>query len=469
MGWLAAVGGCATEQHGGLGGSALPEAAPRVTGIERAADREHNRLVGAFGGQYRAPALERDLEDVVRRISAASEPPEQVYRVTILNSSVVNAFALPTGNVYVTRGLLALANDNSEVAAVLAHEIAHVTAKHALARAELEQRSELVSRVVSEVLNDPGASRIARNEGRVTLASFSRSQELEADRLGVATIAKAGFDPYGAGRFLVSLGRAAGTPSGKRRKGMDFLSSHPSTPERVAAANAAAKQFGRPGTGESERNRYLSAVEGLVYGDDPAEGVVRGRRFAHPTLAIGFVAPEGFSLENTSEAVLGINHSNGQALRFDNVLVPETESLETFLSSGWIEGLESNTIESISVNGLPAATAIARGKEWSFLLGAIRADGRVYRLLYATRQLTPEAQAAFRSAFDSIHRLTPEERAAIRPLKIEIVTASEGDTAETMGARMGGMDNRFDRFLILNGLKAGDVLTPGRRYKVVTE
>ncbi|GGC50533.1 metalloprotease [Chelatococcus reniformis] len=465
---MAALGGCTTDQQGGSS-IALPEAAPRILGIERAADREHNRLVATFGGQYRSPALERDLDDIVRRVAAASEQSDQTYKVTILNSPVVNAFALPTGHVYVTRGLLALANDNSEVAAVLAHEIAHVTAKHALARAELEQRSELVSRVASEVLNDPGAGRIARSEGRVTLASFSRTQELEADRMGVATIGRAGFDAYGASRFLVSLGRNAGTPSGQRRRGMDFLSSHPSTPERVAAAIAAARQIGPPGSGDSERNRYLSALEGLVYGDDPAEGMIRGRRFAHPTLAVGFTAPPGFTLENTAEAVLGVNHANGQALRFDNVQVAETESLESFLASGWIDGLLNDSVQSTTVDGMPAATAVARGKEWSFLLGAARSGSRVFRLLFATRALTPEAQAAFRTAFHSLHRLSPEEVAAIRPMRIEVLTASEGDTTETMAARMAPIDNAYERFLVLNSLSRGQALKPGRRYKVVAE
>ncbi len=115
---------------------------------------------------------------------------------------------MPSGDIFVSRGLLALANDSSEIAAVLAHEVAHVTSRHAFARAALERRSQIVSRVAAEVLNDPAAGQLVRDKGRVEVASFSRAQEIEADLIGVRTSARAGFDPFGATRFLTTLGRS---------------------------------------------------------------------------------------------------------------------------------------------------------------------------------------------------------------------------------------------------------------------
>ncbi len=467
------LAGCAGQQQAGLPSTApLPPAAPRVTRLERAAGREHARLIAAFGGEYRAPAAEKVIEDVVTRLVTATDRPDQPYRVTLLNSSVVNAFALPTGNVYMTRGLLALANDTSEVAAVLAHEIAHVTANHALARAELEQRSLLVSRVVAEVLNDPGAGQIVRNESRLSLASFSRAQELEADRIGVRTIAKAGFDPFGASRFLASLGRNSAirkNSGGSEKPGMDFLSSHPTTPERVAQSLSSARQIAAPGLGEGDRIRYLGAIDGIVYGEDPTEGFVRGRRFVHPGLGITFIAPESFSLENTAQAVVGIASAGGQALRFDGVQVPAGQTLNGFLGSGWIEGLETDSVETLTINGLEASTATARGKEWTFRLGAVRVDGTVYRLLFASRTMTAESERAFRQTLESIRRLSADEVRAIKPLRVSIVTAREGDTAEALASLMAGTDKVLERFLVLNGLDRGGPLKPGQRYKIVVE
>ena len=154
----------------------LPSSAPRVAGAESAALREHQKMLQAFGGEYRAPALQAMLAGVVDKLRNASDLPGATYHVTILNSGLVNAFALPSGHLYVTRGLLALTNDVSEAAAVLAHEMAHVTARHAIERQELESRSVLVSRVRAEVLNNPGAAQLVRDQAQVAIASLSAAR-----------------------------------------------------------------------------------------------------------------------------------------------------------------------------------------------------------------------------------------------------------------------------------------------------
>lgn len=138
-----------------------------------ALEREHRRLVASFGGEYRAPKVQAQLNAISERLRLVSDRPSEQYRVIVLNAGTVNAFALPNGYVYITRGLLALANDSAEIASVVAHEIAHVTARHAMARAELESRSALVSRVMTEVLDNPGAGQLMRDQSRVAFASFA--------------------------------------------------------------------------------------------------------------------------------------------------------------------------------------------------------------------------------------------------------------------------------------------------------
>ncbi len=468
------LAGCAAERIGlpTSTGPAVPAAAPRVIGLESAAQREHRRLVGMFGGEYRSPSAERMLNEVMARVARASDLPEP--KVTILNSPVVNAFALPNGNIYVTRGLLALANDTSEIAAVMAHEVAHVTANHAMQRAELERRSQLVSRVVSEVLEDPVAGEVVQARSRYSIASFSRSQELEADQIGVRTIAKAGFDPYGAARFLASLGRQSAmraTLMGDRSggQGMNFLSTHPSTPERVSLALGAARSISGPGIGENDRRIYLSAIDGIMFGDDPAEGMVRGNRFLHPTLGFTFAAPAGFVLENSSVAVAGVAPGGSQAMRFDSVKLPEGQTLETYLASGWIEGVTVGPVEEIEVSGLQAVTATARGEEWSFRFAAVRSGSATYRFILAARVLTPEVDRSFRQAIASFRPMTPSEIEAVRPLRIGLAVARPGDTVDTMAARMTGLDRPVERFQVLNGLDRGGALKPGQTYKIVVE
>src|SRR5215213_3027917 len=268
----AALAGCS-----GFGGDiSLPANAPRVIGPDR--DRDHVRLVRAFGGEGRAPQLQQLLTDVTNRLVMATDRPDESSQITILNSPLINGFALPNGRLYVTRGLLALANDTSEVAAVLSHEIAHVTLRHATQRSELQARSDLIERVAENVLNDAEEAAMAQSQARSTLASFSRAQELEADQTGVKVLARAGFDPFGAPRFLTSLGRSGGGTDQNRPTLADMLATHPSTNERIAMAVQAARRASAPGIGESDRARYLAALDGLPYGDDADDGLIRGRR-----------------------------------------------------------------------------------------------------------------------------------------------------------------------------------------------
>jgi predicted Zn-dependent protease len=233
---LVALGlaGCATldpyGQTPGVG-PALPPEAPRTTGVETPDSAQHKRLVEMFGGEYRSYGTERHLNAILTKLAAASDKPGEPYRVTILNSQVVNAFALPGGNVYVTRGMLALANDSSELAAVMAHEIGHITAGHAGQRAEAEKDQQLIRKVTEVLQKDKGEQVQAR--GAASLASFSRQQEFDADQIGVTTIAKAGYDPFGAARFLTSLSRSAALRASlfnQRAGGPQISSSHPSTP-----------------------------------------------------------------------------------------------------------------------------------------------------------------------------------------------------------------------------------------------
>ena len=157
-----------------------------------------------------------------------------------------------------------------------------------------------------------------------------------------------------------------------------------------------------------------------------------------------------------------------QALRFDGVELSSDQTLESFFASGWIEGLENGSIQSTTINGLPAATATAKGKEWTFRLGAVRSAGTVYRLLYATRSTSPESERAFRETLGSIRRLSRDEIRIVKPWRVALVTARDGDTAERLAARMAS-DQGLDRFLVLNGLERGAPLRPGQRYKIVVE
>jgi predicted Zn-dependent protease len=435
--------------------------------------REHERLVANYGGIYRAPELEALIKRTVDRLTAASENPQLKYRVIILNSPAINAFALPGGSLYITRGLVALANDTAELASVLSHEMAHVVARHAAIREDQIRQAVIVSRVISDVLSDPDLGALALAKSRMSLAVFSRGQELEADAIGVGISVRAGYDAYGASRFLTSMGRYAALrgnqTSQQAVERLDFLSSHPSTPERISIAYSNARQYTAPKDPERDRKEFLDAVDSLTYGDDPKEGYVRGRRFLHANLGFTFSAPEGFTLENTPQAVLGATASGKEALRLDAARVPAEQALSTYLASGWIDGIEAQSIETMTINGFPAATAVARGEQWSFRLFAIRFGSDVYRLAFAARSLTGTIDTAFRSSAETFRRLPVEEARSATPLKISVVRIGLRDTVERLAAKMAVPDRKLERFLILNGIERDAKLKLGERVKIVVE
>jgi len=461
-----------------------PAAKPaETTNMSPAVLREHQRILAAYGGVYNDPKLQAMIEQTVERLVAASDRPDLHYRVTMLNSQSINAFALPSGQLYVTRGLVALANDESELASVLAHEMGHVVAHHAAIREEQTKQAALVGRVVSDVISDPEAGALALAKSKLALASFSRAQEFEADAIGIGIAARAGYDPYGAVRFLTSMehnSELKSSPNGTAidPRAPDFLSSHPATPERITNATANARQYsGRPAAttastgpvGVRDRPGYLSGIDGIVFGEDPSEGYVRGRRFLHPRLGFTFTAPEGFALDNTAQAVLGVKRGGGQALRLDVVRVPSEQTLAGYLTSGWIENIDPSTVEDITVNGFPGATAAAKGDQWEFRLYAIRFGSDVYRFIFAAKRRTPESDRVFRESIGTFRRMSLAEIEDAKPLRLQIVTVAPGDTVEKLAGRMAVADRQVERFRVLNGLASGEKLKSGSEVKIVVE
>ncbi len=374
--------------------------------------REHARILATYGGVYKDERLHAMITTLVDRLVAASERPNLKYEVTLLNSPAINAFALPNGHLYVSRGLIALANDKAELASVLSHEMGHVIARHTAIRAEQARQAALVGHVVSEVLSDPQMGALALAKSKLALASFSRAQEFEADGIGVGISARAGFDPYGASRFLTDMERNAEIKSHGQAEtgyGSDFLAAHPSTPERVKNALLNARQYSSPGTGERDRDEYLADVDGMVYGEDPSEGFVRGRRFLHPKLGFTFLAPPGFTLDNTAQAVLGLKSGGGEAMRLDVVSVPAEQSLAAYLRSGWMDNVDQASVSEFTVNGFPAATATARGDQWSFRLFAVRFGSDVYRFIFAAKSMTAQTDEEFRQAIMTFRRMSLKE------------------------------------------------------------
>ncbi|HWA17406.1 MAG TPA: M48 family metalloprotease [Devosia sp.] len=429
--------------------------------------REHPKIIASYGGVFTDRAAEIKLTQIVSRLLAAADQPNAQFTVTILDNAEVNAFALPGGYIYVTRGILALANDTSELAAVLAHEIAHVVLKHARARTNRQRTTEIVDRVVTGVFGGDLTTDQTANKARVSLAAFSRDQELAADKEGIMIAGKAGYDPHAAARFLGAMGRFAKYSAGDADQEGDFLSSHPSTPDRVQkAVETARSAFGAPGIGETDRAGYMAAIDGVVFGDSPMQGAIAGQRFIQPALKFTFEVPQAYALQTSRGAVVGVA-GDGEAVRFDSADVPATTTLSDYLKSGWIAGLKPETIKAESHNGLDIASAIAATDQWSFRVGVVRYEGRVYRFIFAARVDSELFARGAEQTLKSFRAATNADLRQVRTLVIKTVVAGNGDNADSLARKMGNLNGGTELFYILNNLYPGDPVVAGSVYKII--
>ncbi len=438
---------------------------------------EHPKLLEAFGGAYdERVALTAYVYELGHRLQSVSEMPTPPFTFTIINSDEINAFALPGGFVYVTRGLMVLANSEAELAGVLAHEIGHVTGRHTAQRYNQAVFAQLGAAVLGAAVGNRAVSELARFGATAYVQGYSRDQEHEADVLGVRYLGRAGYDPLAMAAFLAKMGaqsRLAAKIAG--REGVEaevsLFSSHPRTADRVARA-AEAAEINQAAGRQLGHDEYLLRLAQTLYGDDADQGFRRGREFAHRGLGFRFKVPPDFRMRNTSQAVVA-THKGGTAIRFDGAKVGANMDILRFLTQKWLGDVSLGDATRITVNGMAAATGTARvGTQdgpRDLRAIAIRYDPEtVYRFMI----LTPPNQTAalgeeLRRMTYSFRPLSGREKTNLRPQRIQIHEVQLGDTVAALAATMPFEDFKEERFRVLNGLVPGEVLEPGRLVKLI--
>ncbi len=442
--------------------------------------QQHPNIIREYGGVYENAKLTAYVEAVMARIGQFSDRPDIDYRITILDTPVVNAFALPGGYTYVTRGLLALADNEAELAGVIGHEIAHVTARHGARRHTAAVGTAVVAGVLGAVLNartgiDSRATGDLINVGgSAILAGYSRDNEYEADNLGIKAMARAGYEPQAQAELLQSLAAFSTYQSGGKQAKASWFSTHPNNQARIAKAREKADAAATKMTalGKIGTDLHLQMIDGMVFGDSPRQGIVRGQRFEHGDLGLRFDVPRGFTLENAPRRVTA-SHDNQVQIIFDLDARIANETPEAYLRSTWAPGQKLSGFQKLKIDGKNAARGTIKTQTGLAVLLAI--DGGPKQIMrfgvLAPRGQNSAAEAAMAALRRSIDFLTPQQAAAIRPYRLRIVTVKEGEGVASLARKMrltpGENMDKIGLFRVLNGLNEGDRLAAGSRVKLV--
>ncbi len=465
---LAAGGlaGCATNPVSGN-----PEVVLMSEAQELSLGRQADQDVKKQYSLYDHNGLQAYIEAIGQKLARGSHRTNLQYRFTLLDSPEVNAFALPGGYIYITRGILAFLNSEAEVAAVLAHEIGHVTARHGVRQMTAHTGAQLVAGLlgaISPAMRQSGAQNLTGLLGNALLAGYGRDHELEADRLGAEYLARAGYDPQAMIRVIGVLknqelfdAEAAKREGREAQRYHGVFASHPENDQRLKEVVAAADGL-RTGKGEDPREPFLKRSEGMVFGDSAREGIRRGQNFYHPELGFALQAPTGWRLQNLPDRLLVI--APGNAARIE--LAQDRKPDET--PAAVIRRVTRNAATDIDVsaiNGLPAARTELRGR----LLAVIYLGQHAYLFNGAAQneEAWRRSLEGMRQVVRSFHTLTAEERKLAQPLRIRLVRAEAGTrfAALTRNSPLG--DNAEGWLRLVNALYPSGEPVAGRTLKVI--
>jgi len=437
---------------------------------------EADKELRAQMGVYDDPALQQYVTDVGMRLAASGQRPGLPWHFAVVDEADINAFALPGGYVYITRGLLAYLDTEAEMAGVLGHEIGHVNARHS-AQGYTRTVTLMGGAVLTSILFPKAAPYAAGGAAGLSILflKYDRSQELQADRLGAEYSAKVGWSPQGMEGVLEVLSRLE---AGAGKGGVpNWLSTHPASEDRIARVDPSVQALmaAAPPAGWIEnRDPYLRRIDGLVFGDDPREGMVRGNVFVHPGLRFQVAFPDGWTIDNGKTEVLAkAPGDEPAAMMLKLVEQPAGASLEAAATAAMTkDGFELLQGQASSVSGLPAflGTYEATVEE----VGVVRmqaahvaVDGR----LVMVGGMTPRSQysarrTTFSSAISSFAPIGREDAARIRPNRLAFATVREGDTWVAIAQRTGNLIKPRS-LAILNDVAPDTPPVAGRRIKTV--
>jgi predicted Zn-dependent protease len=427
-------------------------------------------------GVYDDPELQRYVEGVAMRLARASERPNLPWHFTVVDEPAINAFALPGGYIYVTRGILPFLDTESELAGVLGHEIGHVTARHSAQQYTKATSAgigvTLLSIFVPEARPFQSLTETALG---VLFLKYGRDDELQADELGVRYTSATGWDPAGVAGMLRTLGRLD-EADGSRRGVPNWLSTHPAPTDRVEKIQALVKTA--PNTGRdtaAKEAEFLRRIDGIVYGDSPSDGIVRGNTFQHPELRLSMTFPMKWEIRNSAQQVVAKapDRENYMLLQ----LVPQAAGSVEQIARGTMAnaGFRQLSGERAQVNGLDAYVGTYQGQMQGLGDVVTLAAHIVHqRNVYLLAGLAPAnqfraVQDEFTQTIRSFRELSRQEAENIRPNRVDLYTVRQGDTWSSIAEATSRGTVKPSTLAIMNDYEPSQPPKPGDRIKVVVE
>ena len=441
---------------------------------ELAMGQQTNPQILQTYGKYDDPELARYVAELGKRLGALSHQPNLAYNIQVLDSPVVNAFAVPGGYVYLTRGILAYINDEAELAGVVAHEIGHIAARHSAQQYSKAQFAQLglgLGSVLSKTFRKYAG--VASAGVELLFLSFSRSDEREADALGVEYSAKAGYDTNHMANLFVSLERLN---PGEGQGGLPaWFSTHPNPENRIAAIKEDTLAW-REKISQTRfavnRDQYLKQIDGIVFGEDPRQGYVEGSVFYHPELRFQFPVPSGWKVNNTASQVQMINQDQNAVILFS--MAPEktpSSAADAFLKESQAVVAKS---ESTRVNGMQAHRIISDVTTEQGVIRVmsyfIQKGQTVYAFLGYTEQSRFSGYSSvFEQTMGRFNNLTDSSKINVQADRLDVKrTSSQGSLRQAL-QRFGEPANQGEALAIINGMKLDDAVAGNTYLKVVVK
>ena len=426
---------------------------------------------------YEDPALQVYVSNIVEELSAKSHRDQLLFHATVLDSPQVNAFALPGGYVYITRGIMAYMNSEAELAGVLGHEIGHVTARHGVRQQSSSQVAGILTTAVAIATGSREIGNVANVAGTALIRGYGREHELEADRLGAEYIAKVGYDPeeminvVGILKSQEDFDKQIAEEEGREPRAYHgTFSTHPSNDKRLQEVIRAANKYRTEKTRDND-GQFLKLTNGMTFGSSSKDGIVRGNKFYHKDLGITLTFPQGWKIDNLPDRLIAVNKTNDAVMQITLRDLNKRQTPKEFIQSEFGNKLRSE--QEIATASFKGYSAITKTKtpfgNQDTRIAAVFNDKQVYQFLAAAKDinLLNKHDKDFLATVNSLRNLNSSELKLAESQKIRLITAKKGDTFAKLASNSPLSSHPEEQLRLLNGMYPSGEPVPGQLIKIV--